>query len=251
VFIQPDAINEEPSFKFRADNLMQETIQVDNLIATLENRMNMHSQILFKGHFKDPQIPFISVDLSDPCADKSQGALRVRAMHDSGCAKTTIRTDIFKRIPNAEKIQINQMPNVFVQSCSAEKAKILGHAALKFTFQGKNGKIASFIHDVLITDFVQHPLLVDRDFTGSQAKLMETNSHIYLTENPQDADTNSENSNVANVPIITQFLRKLLISNTLDILVPPQTLTSVPCTLIDTVDLRLFLKQKSKNIFLR
>ncbi len=66
---------------------------------------------------------------------------------------------------------------------------------------------------------------------------METNSHIYLTDNPQDADTNSENSNVAYVPIITQFLRKLPISNTLDILVLPQTLTSVPCTLIDTVDL--------------
>ncbi len=80
--------------------------------------------------------------------------------HDSGCAKTTIRTDVFKRIPNAEKIQINQMPNVFVQSCSGEKSKILGHAALRFTFQGENGKTVSFIHDVLITDFVQHALLV-------------------------------------------------------------------------------------------
>jgi len=228
---------------------MQEIVPVDNLVATLESRMNTDSQILFEGHFKDPQILFISVDMSDPCADKSQCTPRVRAMHDSGCAKTTIRTDIFKRIPNAEKIQINQMPNVFVQSCSGEKANILGHAALKFTFQGENGKIAYFIHDFLITDFVQHPLLVGRDFTGSQAKLMETNSHIYLTENPQDADTDSENSNVANVPIITQFLRKLPISNTLDNLVPPQSLTSVPCTFIDTVNLRLFLKQKSENVF--
>jgi hypothetical protein len=56
-------------------------------------------------------------------------------MHDSGCTKTTIRTYIFKKIPNAEKIQINKMPNVFVESCSGEKAKTAGHAALKFTFQ--------------------------------------------------------------------------------------------------------------------
>ena len=158
---------------------MQQSDPVDNLIANLEKRDNRESQILFEGHFKNPQIPFISVDLSDPCSDKSQGALRIQAMHDSGCAKTTIRTDVFKRIPNAEKIQINQMPNVFVQSCSGEKSKILGHAALRFTFQGENGKTVSFIHDVLITDFVQHALLVGRDFTGSQAKLMETNSHLY------------------------------------------------------------------------
>jgi hypothetical protein len=125
-------------------------------------------------------------------------------MHDSGCAKTTIRTDVFKCIPNAGKIQINKMPNVFVQSCSGEKSKILGHAASKFTFQGKNGKVVSFIHDVLITDFVQHALLVGRDFTGSQAKLMETNSHLYLSDNPNstyDSQENFHNQNVANVPI--------------------------------------------------
>jgi hypothetical protein len=96
---------------------MQLNVQVDNLIANLEKHDNTDYQILFEGHFKNPQIPFISVDLLDPCSDKSQGALRVQAMHDSGCAKTTIRTDIFKRIPNAEKIQINKMANVFVQSC--------------------------------------------------------------------------------------------------------------------------------------
>ncbi len=60
-----------------------------------------------------------------------------------------------------------------VQSWSREKSKILGHTALKFTFQGKNGNIVLFIHDVLITDFVQYALLVGRDFTDSQAKLME------------------------------------------------------------------------------
>ena len=96
------------------------------------------------------------------------------------------------------------MPNVFVQSCSGEKSKILGHAALRFTFQGENGKTVSFIHDVLITDFVQHPLLVGRDFTGSQAKLMETNSHLYLSDNPNssyDSQEDLNSQNVADVPI--------------------------------------------------
>jgi hypothetical protein len=100
---------------------MQQNAQIDNLIANLEKHIDTDSQILFEGHFEDLQILFMCVDLSDPCLDKSQGALRVRAMHNSGCAKTTIQTYILKRIPNAEKIQINKMPNVFVQSCSGVK----------------------------------------------------------------------------------------------------------------------------------
>ncbi len=54
---------------------MQQNVQVDNLIANLEKRDNTDNQILFEGHFKNPQIPFISVDLSDPSSDKSQGTL--------------------------------------------------------------------------------------------------------------------------------------------------------------------------------
>jgi hypothetical protein len=144
------------------------------------------------------------------------------------------------------------MPNVFVQSCSGEKSKLLGHAALKFTIQGENGNVVSFIHDVLITDFVQHALLVGRDFTGSQAKLMETNSHLYLSDNPKsayDSQEDLQSENVADVPIILQFTQKLLIANKLDFLIPPQTLMSIPCASLDTVDLRLLIKQKNENVF--
>jgi hypothetical protein len=75
MFIPPEMTCEEPSLKFHADNLMQQNTQVDNLIANLEKHINTDSQILFEGHFKDLQILFISVDLSDLCSDKSQGAL--------------------------------------------------------------------------------------------------------------------------------------------------------------------------------
>ncbi len=146
------------------------------------------------------------------------------------------------------------MPNIFVQSCSGEKSKILGHAALKFTFQGKNGNVVLFIHHVLITDFVQHALLVGRDFTGSQAKLMETNSHLYLSDNPKsayDSQEDLQSENVVDVPIISQFTQKLPIANKLDVLILPQTLTSICCALLDTVDLCLLIKQKNENVFLK
>jgi hypothetical protein len=81
---------------------------------------------------------------------------------------------------------------------------------------------------------------------------METNSHLYLSDNPNstfDSQEDLHSQNVTNVPIISQFTQKLPISNKLDVLIPPQTLTSIPCALTDTVDLRLLVKQKNENVF--
>ena len=90
-----------------------------------------------------------------------------------------------------KEIPVNELKNVFVKSCSGEQERISGHVSLRFSFEGDNGNKVSFIHDVLITDFVQHPLLLGRDFTGSSAKLLETNSHLFLS----DSDKNFENLN--------------------------------------------------------
>jgi hypothetical protein len=74
------------------------------------------------------------------------------------------------------------MPNVFVQSCSGEKSKILCLAALKFTFQGENGNVVSFIHNILITDFVQHALLVGRvSMVLKQNRWKQICTFTYLT----------------------------------------------------------------------
>ncbi len=58
-------------------------------------------------------------------------------MPDFGCAKTTTRTYVFRRSPNSDKIQVNTIKNVFVQSCSGETSNILGHAALNLHFKEK------------------------------------------------------------------------------------------------------------------
>ncbi len=149
----------------------------------------------------------------------------LRAMHNSGCAKSVMRKEIFESIPGYKDIPVNELKNVFVKSCSGEQERISDHVSLRFSFEGDNGNKVSFIHHVLITDFVQHPLLLGRDFTGSSAKLLETNSHLFLS----DSDKNFENLNemltspkVADVPIINHFTKKLPISNLQDALIPPQ-----------------------------
>jgi hypothetical protein len=115
----------------------------------------------------------------------------LRAMHDSGCAKSVMRRDIFESIPGYKDIPVTQLKNVFVKSCFGKQERISGHVALKISFEGDNGNTVSFIHDVLITDFIQHPLLLGRDFTGSSAQLLETNSHLFLS----DSDKKFENLN--------------------------------------------------------
>jgi hypothetical protein len=81
-------------------------------------------------------------------------------MHDSGYAKSVIRLDAFKSIPNYKKIHVRNLKNVFVKSCSGDQQAILGHVGLQLNFNGKNGQSASYFHDFLISDFVTFPLLL-------------------------------------------------------------------------------------------
>jgi hypothetical protein len=103
-------------------------------------------------------------------------------MHNSGCGKSVMCKEIFESIPGYKDIPITQLKNVFVKSCSGEQERISGHVALRFSFEGDNGNKVSFIHDVLITDFIQHSLLLGRDFTDSSAKLLVTNSYLFLSD---------------------------------------------------------------------
>jgi hypothetical protein len=45
----------------------------------------------------------------------------LRAMHDSGCAKSVMRKEIFQSIPGYKEIPVNELKNVFVKSCSGEQ----------------------------------------------------------------------------------------------------------------------------------
>ncbi len=56
----------------------------------------------------------------------------LRAMHDSGCAKSVMRKEIFESIPSYKDIPVNELKNVFVKSCSGEQERISGHVSLRF-----------------------------------------------------------------------------------------------------------------------
>jgi len=248
VFCPPENEPKKGDPQFRADE-KEPPARVDLFITNVENRQELNEKDSLKGHFKDPQIPFINLFVSTP--NDQHSPVMLRAMHNSGCAKTVMRKDIFQSIPGYKDVPVTEMKNVFVKSCSGEQERISGHAALKFSFEGDNGNKVSFIHDVLITDFIQQPLLLGRDFTGSSAKLLETNSHLFLTNSDKNFENLNEmltNPKVADVPIISHFTKKLPISNLQDLLIPPQTLVSITCKLSYNDDPRFFLKQKKELV---
>jgi hypothetical protein len=202
------------NFHFHADKKHFQVCDTDFLITNVEKRQDTNNNDALKEHYKNPQIPFINLFVSAP--NYKHRPVMLRAMHDSGCAKSVILKDIFESIPGYKDIPVNQIKEVFVKSCSGEQERISGHAAQKFSFEGDNGNTVSSIHDVLITDFIQHTLLLGRDFTGSPEKLLVTNSHLFLSH----SDKNFENLNkmltsrkVADVPIINHFSKKLPICN--------------------------------------
>jgi hypothetical protein len=120
--------------QFRADN-SEPPAQIDLFITNVENRQELNEKDYLKGHFKDPQIPFLNLFVSTPNGKHSP--VMLHAMHDSGCAKSVMRKDIFQSIPGYKDIPVTEMKNVFVKSCSGEQERISGHVALKFSFEGE------------------------------------------------------------------------------------------------------------------
>ncbi len=68
-----------------------------------------------------------------------------------------------------------------VKVASGEVQKILGVANIRLHFVGENKCNKSFLLDVIVHEGLDEEFFLGRDFTGSDAKALETNDHIYLT----------------------------------------------------------------------
>ncbi len=62
----------------------------------------------------DAKIPYINLFVSNP--NGKHDPVMLRAMHDSGCAKSVMRKEIFQSIPGYKEIPVNELKNVFVIS---------------------------------------------------------------------------------------------------------------------------------------
>ena len=118
----------------------------------------------------------------DNKSDANKG-LPIRALHDSGCAKTIISTATFNRLVQQGHISVHHPENkIVIVTCTGEAQPIQGTVDIIFHFQGSNNVNKSYELNVLVHSSLNQDCLLGRDFTGSNAKAFETNDHLYLTE---------------------------------------------------------------------
>ena len=83
-----------------------------------------------------PRTAHVFINLS---TEKYSEKFLVKALHDSGCAKTIIHKRILKNIPGFEDLELTKLPNIFISSCTGERTNVIGSVSLNLTFKGENG----------------------------------------------------------------------------------------------------------------
>jgi hypothetical protein len=113
---------------------------------------------------------------------------KVTALHDGGSEATLMTSSTFRKIPEHEHLRINPAENTYVSSVTGQLTPVKGSVEIYLTFHGDNGTSITFPHEVFIHDDIEHDFILGRDFTGSEAKMLETPTYMFLTAEPESLD---------------------------------------------------------------
>ena len=94
IFCLPEKESQKGDPQFRADKSKLPAQTTDLFITNVKNRQELNKNDSLRGHFKHLQIPCINLFVSTPNGKHSP--VMLRAMHNSGCAKSVMRKDIFE-----------------------------------------------------------------------------------------------------------------------------------------------------------
>ena len=186
----------------------------------------------------NPIIAYVTILLR---ASQHSAPIEVRALHDSGCAKTIMSLQTYNRLLETGHIPIQPLQDISISSCTGERSKPVGITSIYLIFEGDNGNIASFPHDVLVHETVEYDFMLGRDFTGSKYKLYETNNHLYLSNDIELIQCNNINKLLEqaktlaiDVPIQNEYHSsfKRLLTNK-ETTLPPFSTAVISCSLAD------------------
>ena len=164
------------------------------------------------------------------------GFLPTIALHDSGCASSLMKTSFFKTLTGHDILPLEDKPNTYIVSATGQRTKVFGKATFILKFSGINGVTKEFPLDVHIHDDVEYDFMLGRDFTGSQYKLFETTTELYLTDNNTNNGAidawETQKHNICVIPILSENEHQsnsINIYTTDDIIIPPMSLMNVMC----------------------
>ena len=190
-------------------------------------------------------LAYINMEIS---ATSSSKPLRIMAIHDSGCAYTSIKTATFMKMVNAKLIEVMQPEKeVNIISCTGEATPIRGYVDIFMHFQGENGSYITLPKRMILHDHLGTDILLGVDFTGSPHKLFETNTHMYLSDKPRQIKYIEEflqthNQDFCKIPLVRYADNQYPLHITNDIVIPPFTPAVIKCKVKSDWTL-----QKSRN----
>jgi len=180
----------------------------------------------------NPTLAFVNLKVA---TSKWADSTEFKALHDSGCAATTMSTKAFMKLTDSDKTIISQpKKTIMVQSCTGELTPTRGLAELCLQFNGANGQSLLIRHNVIICDQIDFDFILGRDITGSSLKIAETNDYLYLSELTERIYNLStylltHKQQICDVPISNRSLNSFDVYTSQDIELPPFTMCNISC----------------------
>ena len=180
----------------------------------------------------DAKLAHVWINLS---LTNSRKTYPVKALHDSGCSHSIISKETLLNIPGATEKLIRPSTNIQITGFNGSTSPVLGVVTIKLRFLGDNGIQKSYPRTVIVHDNISHSFMLGRDFTGSDNKLFETNTHIYLIDSyetpplsPEDAFDISKHD-YCSVPLIQTLYGHIPITASTAEHIPPFSTAYVKC----------------------
>ena len=183
-----------------------------------------------------PHLVYVDLAASSSLQAPESMKHNIRALHDSGCAKSVMRTDTFLELSAKAKTGLRRNEeNYKMVTADGETTEITGTADITIHFEGMNGTTVAYNLNVMIHPKLSQDFLLGRDFTGSSAKVMETNNTMYLTTQPEKLDLSVQEmvkrKILCDVPLITSGSAAKYVATNTAIWIPPHSMVTATCTL--------------------
>ena len=187
----------------------------------------------------EAKLVYIDLEISGSQNSPSELRMPIRALHDSGCAKSVMRTSTFLQLAKRVKIELkqNKVPTVLVTATGARQ-QITGLTDIFVHFEGLNGTSFAYAMEVMVHPDLNQDFLLGRDFSGSEAKAFETNDRIYLTICPEKMDSSAGTVSdmirrkiLCDVPLITKGADPKFVATNHTTIIPPHSMVGTSCSL--------------------
>ena len=227
--------------------------KIESLTGTRQINVN---KVFISDFNAAPGLAYVDLRISSIENQSPEERVDIRALHDSGCAKSIIKTSVFHELQKKGVIKIINPPQkMMIVSCTGEQQGITGLADIMLHFEGDHGVEMSFELNVIIHPTLSQDFLLGRDFTGSDAKAFETNSHLVLTNTYsvywEPVRTQKKNKTLCYVPIVRARFAPMHVATNHMTIIPPFSSVTVACTLqkSDSKSYQLPLETVGKTTF--